>query len=71
MIIAPLSKRYSVGMDGVGRNRMIKIYIQPRCVSVVAFVFLIELGNVAGLIGDMNSCFSLNYGKIRSLGILS
>lgn len=25
MTIAPLSKRYSVGMGGVGRNRMIKI----------------------------------------------
>ncbi|WP_141532721.1 hypothetical protein [Bacillus cereus] len=34
----------------------------------MAFVFLIEPCIFAGLIGDMNSCFSLNYGKIRWLG---
>ncbi len=34
---------------------------------IVAFVFLIKPGKVAGLIGDINSCLGLNYGKIRSL----
>ena len=44
MIIALLSKRYSVGMDGEskGRKDQLHLYIQPRCVSVLAFVFLIE-----------------------------
>ncbi|WP_142319439.1 hypothetical protein [Bacillus thuringiensis] len=45
MIIALLSKRYSVGMDGEskGRKDQLHVYIKPRCVSVVAFVFLIEI----------------------------
>lgn len=36
-----------------GRKDQLHVYIQPRCVSVVAFVFLIELVNATGLIGDM------------------
>ncbi len=57
MIIAPLSKRYRrTGKGGKnpqkGRKDQLHLYIQPRCVSVVAFVFLIELGIFAGLIGD-------------------
>ncbi|PDM37186.1 hypothetical protein CMV37_23350 [Bacillus cereus] len=60
MIIAPLSKRYSVGMDGEYKDEKtnLYVYIQPRCVSVVAFVFLIELSKFAGLIGD-TKCFFL------------
>ncbi|PEP99667.1 hypothetical protein CN582_05270 [Bacillus wiedmannii] len=57
MTIAPLSKRYRrTGKGGKnpqeGRKDPLYVYIQPRCMSVVAFVFLIEPGNVAGLIGD-------------------
>ncbi|MGI8300459.1 hypothetical protein [Bacillus paranthracis] len=42
---------------------MMKIYIQLRCVSVVAFVFLIEPGKVAGLIGDIK-IFFVKYPKV-------
>ncbi|MGE1030514.1 hypothetical protein ACQGS5_12600 [Bacillus sp. GKis3/1] len=58
MTIAPLSKRYRrTGMGGKnpqkGRKDQLNLYIQPRCVSVVAFVFLIELSKIAALIGNV------------------
>lgn len=37
------------------RKDQFHLNIQPRCVSVVAFMFLIEPGKFAGLIGDMNT----------------
>ncbi|HFJ9341760.1 TPA: hypothetical protein ACGW5N_003121 [Bacillus mobilis] len=35
-----------------GRKDQLHLYIQPRCICIVAFVFLIEPGIFAGLIGD-------------------
>lgn len=40
-----------------GRKDQLNLYIQPRCICIVAFVFLIEPGNVAGLIGDIIQLF--------------
>lgn len=45
------------------RKDQLHLYIQPRYVSVVAFVFLIEPGKFAGLIGDIK-IFFVKYPKV-------
>ncbi|PEM55365.1 hypothetical protein CN611_14750 [Bacillus wiedmannii] len=62
MIIAPLSKRYRRTGEGgknpqKGRKDQLHLYIQPRCVCVVALVFLIEPSKFSGLIGDTKKFF--------------